>query len=50
VLSRVFVPKREEVTEEWRKLHIEQLHNCSYLLLQNTVKVINPRELVGWVM
>ena len=25
VLSRIFGPKREEVTGEWRKLHNEQL-------------------------
>jgi hypothetical protein len=27
VLRRIFVPKRDEVTEEWRKLHNEELHN-----------------------
>jgi hypothetical protein len=26
VLSRLFGPKREEVTGDWRKLHIEELH------------------------
>jgi hypothetical protein len=26
VLSRVFEPTRDEVTEEWRKLHNEELH------------------------
>jgi hypothetical protein len=30
ILSKIFVPKRDEVTEEWRKLHNEELHNlCS---------------------
>jgi hypothetical protein len=30
VLRRIFGPKREEVTGEWRKLHIGELHNlCS---------------------
>jgi hypothetical protein len=27
VLRRIFVPKRDEVTGEWRKLHKEELHN-----------------------
>jgi hypothetical protein len=30
VLRRIFGQKRDEVTGEWRKLHIEELHNfCS---------------------
>jgi hypothetical protein len=27
VLRRIFGPKREEVTGEWRKLHTEELHD-----------------------
>jgi hypothetical protein len=27
VLSRVFGPKRDEVTAEWRKLHNDELHD-----------------------
>jgi hypothetical protein len=27
VLRRIFVPKRDEVTGEWRKLHSGELHN-----------------------
>jgi hypothetical protein len=27
VLRRIFGPKRDEVTGEWRKLHTEELHN-----------------------
>jgi hypothetical protein len=27
VLSRIFVPKWDEVTGEWRKLHSEELHS-----------------------
>jgi hypothetical protein len=27
VLRRIFRPKRDEVTGEWRKLHSEELHN-----------------------
>jgi hypothetical protein len=27
VLRRIFVPGRDEVTGEWRKLHCEEFHN-----------------------
>jgi len=27
VLRRIFGPKREEVTGDWRKMHNEELHN-----------------------
>jgi hypothetical protein len=27
VLRRIFGPKRDEVTEEWRTLHNEELHD-----------------------
>jgi hypothetical protein len=27
VLRRIFVPKRDEVTGEWRKLHNDELHD-----------------------
>jgi hypothetical protein len=30
VLRRIFGPKRDELTGEWRKLHNEQLHNCTH--------------------
>jgi hypothetical protein len=36
VLRRIFEPKRDEVTGDWRKLHNEKLHNlyssheCNY--------------------
>jgi len=41
VLKKVFGPKRDEVTGEWRKLHNEELNDlyCS----QNTVRVIKSR-------
>jgi hypothetical protein len=31
VLRRIFGPKRDEVTGGWRKLHNEELHNCTLL-------------------
>ena len=43
VLSRVFGPKRDEVTGEWRKLHNEELNDlCS---LPNTVRVVKSRRM-----
>jgi len=41
VLRRIFGPKRDEVTGEWRKLHNEELNDlyCS----PNIVRVINSR-------
>jgi hypothetical protein len=36
VLRRIFVPKRDEVTGEWRKLHNDEL---SEMYLPNTVQV-----------
>jgi hypothetical protein len=30
VLRRIFGPKRDEVTGEWRKLHNEELHDLYY--------------------
>jgi hypothetical protein len=29
MLRRIFGPKRDEVTGEWRKLHNEELHDYS---------------------
>jgi len=45
VLRRIFGPKRDEVTGEWRKLHNEELNDlyCS----RNTVRVIQSRRM-GW--
>jgi hypothetical protein len=40
---RIFGPKRDEVTGEWRKLHNEELH---YLYSSpNIVRVIKPRRM-----
>jgi len=45
VLKRIFGPKRDEVTGEWRKLHNEELNDlhCS----PNIVRVIKSRRM-GW--
>jgi hypothetical protein len=43
VLRRIFGPKRDEVTGEWRKLHNEELNGLFSLL--NIVRVIKSRRL-----
>ena len=43
VLRRVFGPKRDEVTGEWRKLHNEQLSDL--YSLPNIVRVVKSRKL-----
>ena len=46
VLKRIFGPKRDEVTREWRKLHNEELSDLCYLL--NIIRVIKSRRM-RWV-
>jgi hypothetical protein len=43
VLSRIFVPRRDEVTGDWRRLHNEELNDlyCS----PNIVRVIKSRRM-----
>ena len=43
VLRRVFGPKRDEVTEEWRKLHKEELRDL--YSLPNIVGVVKSRRM-----
>jgi len=43
VLRRVFGPKRDEVTGEWRKLHNEELSDL--YSLPNTVQVVKSRRM-----
>ena len=43
VLRRVFGPKREEVKEEWRKLHNEELQDL--YSLPNIVRVVKSRRI-----
>jgi hypothetical protein len=42
VLRRVFGPKKDEVTEEWRKLHNEELSDMYSL---NIVRVVKSRRM-----
>jgi hypothetical protein len=50
VLRRIFGPKRDDVTWEWRKLHNEEL-NGMYSSRSNIIQVIKSRRmrLVGKV-
>ena len=43
VLRRVFGPKRDEVTGEWRKLHTEELRDL--YSLPNFVRVVKSRRM-----
>jgi hypothetical protein len=45
VLRRIFRPKRDEVTGDWRKLHNEELNNL--YSSPNIVRVIKSRRM-GW--
>jgi hypothetical protein len=43
VVRRIFGPKRDEVTGEWRKLHGEELHNL--YSTQDIIKQIKSRRM-----
>jgi hypothetical protein len=43
VLRRVFGPKRDEVTGEWRRLHNEELNDLYFL--PNIVRVVKSRRM-----
>jgi len=45
VLRRIFGPKRDKVTGEWRKVHNEELND--HYSSPNVVQVIKSR--MGWV-
>jgi hypothetical protein len=45
VLRRVFGPKRDEVTREWRKLHNEELRDLYYS--PSIIRVIKSRK-ISW--
>jgi hypothetical protein len=42
VLRRIFGPKSDEVTGDWRKLHKEELHN---LYSPNLIRMIKSRRM-----
>jgi hypothetical protein len=47
VLRRIFDPKRDEVTGDWRKLHNEELHNL-YYSSPNIIRMINQVKRMKW--
>jgi hypothetical protein len=46
MFRRIFVPKRDEVTGGWRKLHNEELHNLYSSL--STIRMTKSRR-IRWV-
>jgi hypothetical protein len=42
VLRRIFVPRRAEMMGEWRKLHIDELHD---LYSSSIIRIIKPRRM-----
>jgi hypothetical protein len=45
VLRRIFGPKIDEVTGDWRKLHNEELHNLYFS--PNIIRMIKSRKTRG---
>jgi hypothetical protein len=43
MLRRIFGPKRDEVTGDWRKLHNEKLHNL--FSSPSIIRMIKPRRM-----
>jgi len=43
VLRKIFGPKRDEVTEEWSRLHKEELHDLYYT--PNIIRIIKSRRM-----
>jgi hypothetical protein len=46
VLRRIFEPKRDKVTGEWRKLHNEELHDM--YSSPNIIKIMKSRRRMKW--
>jgi hypothetical protein len=44
VLRRIFEPKRDEVTGEWRKLHNEELHDL--YSSPSIIRIIKVRRMI----
>jgi hypothetical protein len=48
VLRRIFGPKRDDVTCDWRTLHSEELLNCTHPLI--SLGRLSQGKCVGWDM
>jgi hypothetical protein len=46
MLKRIFGPKRDELTEGWRKLHNKEL--CDLYSSSNIIKMIQSRRMI-WI-
>jgi hypothetical protein len=44
VLRRIFGPKRDEVSGEWRKLHNEELHDL--YSSPSVIRMVKPRRMI----
>jgi hypothetical protein len=44
VLRRIFGPRRDEVTEDWWKLHNEELHNL--YSSSNIIRMMKSRKII----
>jgi hypothetical protein len=52
-LRRIFGPKRDEVTGEWRKLHNKELHDLyssPSIIISIITMVMSKRMRYGWAM
>jgi hypothetical protein len=47
VLRRIFGPKRDEVTGEWRKLHNEELHDLYFS--PSIIRIMKTRRM-SWAL
>jgi hypothetical protein len=45
VLGRIFGPKSDEATGDWRKLHNEELHDLYFS--PNIIRMIKSRRMIG---
>jgi hypothetical protein len=43
VLRRIFEPRRDEVTDDWKKLHNDELHNL--YSSPNIIRMIKSRKM-----
>jgi hypothetical protein len=50
VLRRIFGPKKDEVTGEWRKLHNDELDDTCMYSSPNIIRVIKSKKMRWAVM